>query len=106
MDQEEVATLFSKYDLLSLPVVDAAGRLVGRITVDDVVDVIEEEASEDIYRLAGLGNEASVHESVRDSVRRRLPVADPEPRHLLSLGERRRRSSKARSSTSRSRPPS
>jgi magnesium transporter len=73
MDQEEVATLFSKYDLLSLPVVDGAGRLVGRITVDDVVDVIEEEASEDIYRLAGLGNEASVHESVRESVRRRLP---------------------------------
>jgi len=73
MDQEEVATLFSKYDLVSLPVVDASGRLVGRITVDDVVDVIEEEASEDIYRLAGLGNEASVHESVRDSVRRRLP---------------------------------
>ncbi len=73
MDQEEVATLFSKYDLLSLPVVDAAGRLVGRITVDDVVDVIEEEASEDIYRLAGLGDQASVHESVGDSVRRRLP---------------------------------
>ncbi|MCC6847436.1 MAG: magnesium transporter [Deltaproteobacteria bacterium] len=73
MDQEEVAGLFSKYDLLSLPVVDAGGRLVGRITVDDVVDVIEEEASEDIYRLAGLGDQASVHESVRDSVRRRLP---------------------------------
>ena len=73
MDQEEVATLFSKYDLLSLPVVDATGRLVGRITVDDVVDVIEEEASEDIYRLAGLGDQASVHESVRDSMKRRLP---------------------------------
>jgi magnesium transporter len=73
MDQEEVAALFSKYDLLSLPVVDAVGRLVGRVTVDDAVDVIEEEASEDIYRLAGLSDEASVHESVRDSVRRRLP---------------------------------
>lgn len=73
MDQEEVANLFSKYDLLSLPVVDASGTLVGRITVDDVVDVIEEEASEDIYRLAGLSDQASVHESVRDSVRRRLP---------------------------------
>lgn len=73
MDQEEVANLFSKYDLLSLPVVDATGKLVGRITVDDVVDVIEEEASEDIYRLAGLSDQASVHESVRDSVRRRLP---------------------------------
>ncbi len=73
MDQEEVAQLFKKYDLLSLPVVDTEGRLVGRITVDDVVDVIEDEASEDIYRLAGLSDQASVHESVRDSVRRRLP---------------------------------
>jgi len=73
MDQEAVATLFDKYDLLSLPVVDSAGRLVGRITVDDVVDVMKDEASEDIYSLAGLSSEASVHESVRDSVRRRLP---------------------------------
>jgi magnesium transporter len=73
MDQEQVATFFDKYDLLSLPVVDAAGRLVGRITVDDAVDVIKEEASEDIYSLAGLSSEASVHESVADSVRRRLP---------------------------------
>ena len=73
MDQEEVAGLFSKYDLLALPVVDAAGRIVGRITIDDAVDVIEEEASEDIYRLAGLGNDASVLESPWQSVRRRLP---------------------------------
>ncbi len=73
MDQEEVAALFSKYDLVALPVIDAGGRIVGRITIDDVVDVMEEEASEDIYRLAGLGHEASVHESTRDSVRRRLP---------------------------------
>jgi magnesium transporter len=73
MDQEQVATFFDKYDLLSLPVVDGNGRLVGRITVDDVVDVIKEEASEDIYSLAGLSSEASVTESVRDSVRRRLP---------------------------------
>jgi len=73
MDQEEVAALFSKYDLVSLPVVDAGGSVIGRITIDDVVDVIEEEASEDIYRLAGLGQEASVHESMPDSVRRRLP---------------------------------
>jgi magnesium transporter len=54
-------------------VVDGSGKLVGRITVDDVVDVIEEEASEDIYRLAGLGDQASVHDSLRNSVRRRLP---------------------------------
>lgn len=80
MDQEEVATLFRKYDLVSLPVVDAAGRMVGRITVDDVVDVIEEEASEDIYRLAGMGQDASVHEGPLQSVRRRLPWL------LLNLG--------------------
>ena len=49
------------------------GRIVGRITIDDAVDVIEEEASEDIYRLAGLGNDASVLESPWQSVRRRLP---------------------------------
>ena len=73
MDQEEVASLFSKYDLVAIPVVDAGGRIVGRITIDDVVDVIEEEASEDIYRLAGLGQDASVLESPLDSVRRRLP---------------------------------
>ena len=53
-DQEAVAQLFSRYDLLALPVVDAENRLVGIITVDDVVDVIEEEATEDIYHLAQL----------------------------------------------------
>ena len=61
MDQEEVANIFQKYDLVSLPVVDDAGVLVGRITVDDVLDVIEEEASEDLSRLAGLGSEESFH---------------------------------------------
>jgi magnesium transporter len=54
MDQEEVANLFHKYDLVSAPVVDEQGRLVGRITVDDVLDVVEEEASEDITKMAGI----------------------------------------------------
>ncbi len=53
VDQEEVASMFRKYDLISLPVVDTLGTLVGRITVDDVVDVIEEEHSEDVARLVG-----------------------------------------------------
>jgi magnesium transporter len=53
MDQEKVAYLMGQYDLSVLPVVDALGKLVGRITADDVIDVIEEEASEDIFRLAG-----------------------------------------------------
>ncbi len=53
IDQEEVARIMGKYDLNVVPVVDNAGRLVGRITTDDAIDVIQEEASEDIFRLAG-----------------------------------------------------
>lgn len=52
MDQEEVALLFQKYGLVSAPVIDEGGRIIGMITVDDVVTVIEEEAEEDIMRLA------------------------------------------------------
>ena len=54
LDQEEVARIFQRYDLIAMPVVDKAGRLVGRITVDDVVDVIEEEIVEDFYKIASL----------------------------------------------------
>lgn len=57
MDQEEVARVVSKYDFLAVPVVDKEGRLLGIVTVDDVIDVIEEEASEDIYRLAATSPE-------------------------------------------------
>jgi magnesium transporter len=53
VDQEEVAAMFRKYDLISLPVVDKMGKLVGRITIDDIVDVIEEEHSEDVARMVG-----------------------------------------------------
>lgn len=53
VDQEEVVRLIDQYDLNTLPVIDNAGRLVGRITADDVIDVMEDEASEDIFRLAG-----------------------------------------------------
>ncbi len=53
LDQEEVARIVSKYDLLAVPVVDEEERLLGIITVDDVIDVLEQEATEDIYRLAG-----------------------------------------------------
>jgi magnesium transporter len=56
-DQEEVARLFERYDLVSAPVVDEADRLVGVITVDDVVDVIEEEAEEDLKALGGVHGE-------------------------------------------------
>ncbi len=53
-DQEEVSTLFSDYDLLAVPVVDREGRLVGIVTVDDVIDVMEQEATEDIEKMAGI----------------------------------------------------
>ncbi len=56
-DQEEVARLVKKYDLFVIPVVDEKGALVGRITADDVIDVIDEETSEDIYRMAGTDEE-------------------------------------------------
>ena len=57
MDQEEVARLFRKYDYLAMPVVDERNRLLGLITVDDVVDVMEEEATEDVQRMFGAGAE-------------------------------------------------
>lgn len=57
IDREAAARDFERYDLLSVPVVDEAGRLVGVITADDIVEVIQEEAEEDIYRLGGVGSE-------------------------------------------------
>ena len=72
-DQEEAARLMSRYSLPALPVVDDAGRLLGMITHDDLVDVIEEEASEDIYRLGGVLDEERTSGPVSASVRRRLP---------------------------------
>ncbi|MEP0823819.1 MAG: magnesium transporter, partial [Ignavibacterium sp.] len=53
VDQEEVAQIFKKYDIISLPVTDTAGKLLGRITVDDIVDVLEEEHVEDVARMVG-----------------------------------------------------
>jgi len=73
VDQEEVARMFEKYDLVSLPVVDHENHLLGRITVDDIVDVMEEETSEDMYSIAGLGKDDSVFNEPGESVRKRLP---------------------------------
>lgn len=53
-DQEEISDLFKKYGFLAIPVVDNEGRLVGIITVDDIMDVIEEETTEDIQRMGGV----------------------------------------------------
>ena len=62
MDQEEVANLAKRYDLVAIPVVDEQGQLVGRITFDDVADVMEEEASEDMQRMAGIADEEEFRE--------------------------------------------
>lgn len=72
-DQEEVASIFSKYDIYTLPVIDGRGRLVGRITVDDVLDVLEEEATEDITIMAGTGEEEFFERSALRVSRARLP---------------------------------
>ena len=71
MDQEEVALRFQKYALISAAVVDASGRLVGMITVDDVVHIIQEEAGEDILALSGAGD-GDINEPIRFTVRTRL----------------------------------
>ena len=73
VDQEEVANIFKKYNLVAAPVVDFSGRIVGRITVDDIVDVIEEEASEDILRLGGVGEDEHISTPPFTALRRRLP---------------------------------
>jgi magnesium transporter len=70
--QEEVARQFQRYDLMSAPVVDESNRLVGVVTVDDVVEVIQEEAEDDIKALAGVGEE-SLTGSVIATVRSRVP---------------------------------
>ena len=72
-DQEEVAALVRRYDLLAIPVVDVDGRMLGVITVDDVIDVITEEATQDMYHLAGLSDEDRVFSPARISIRKRLP---------------------------------
>ncbi|MEM1040452.1 MAG: magnesium transporter [Pseudomonadota bacterium] len=71
MDQEEAAMVFEQYDLLSAPVLDEHERLVGVLTIDDVVDVIQEEAAEDIRRLAGVGDE-ELSDSIADIARSRF----------------------------------
>lgn len=72
-DQEEVARIAAKYDLLAIPVVDEQGRLVGCVTIDDVMDVLREEASEDILRLAGTSEDERIEPSIAKSARARAP---------------------------------
>ncbi len=72
MDQEEVALRFQKYALISAAVVDQSGRLVGMITVDDIVHIIQEEASEDVLLLSGAGEEGDINQPIGDSYRARV----------------------------------
>lgn len=73
VDQEEVARLMARYNLPSIPVVDATNRLLGRVTYDDVVDVTEAEATEDLLRFGGVSPDEALGGSWGDAVRSRLP---------------------------------
>ena len=90
MDQEEVARQVASYNLLAIPVVDEENKLVGIITVDDVIDVIKDEATEDIYRLAGVAGDERVFTPAAESLRMRLPVAGDQSGDGVSRGRRRR----------------
>lgn len=70
---EEIAKIMSKYDLEAIPVVDEIGRLVGRITIDDIVDVIKEEADKDYQLAAGISQDVEANDSIWELTRARLP---------------------------------
>lgn len=72
-DSEEVANIMNKYDLISLPVIDGIGRLVGKITIDDVVDVIKEEAEKDYQMASGISEDVETSDNVWILTRARLP---------------------------------
>ncbi len=73
MDQEHVAEIMRKYDLESVPVVNSKNKLVGRITVDDILDVIREEADEDIQAMSGISDTVDEYDSVIKLTKARLP---------------------------------
>ncbi|MEO2506179.1 magnesium transporter [Clostridium paraputrificum] len=73
MDQEEVAIKFEKYGFMTMPVVDENNKILGIVTVDDIVEVMQEETTEDIHRLGGVDEEEKVDGSLRDSIKSRLP---------------------------------
>jgi len=72
-DQEEVARLVASYNLLAVPVVDEENKLAGVVTVDDVIDVIKDEAAEDLLRLAGVSGDERIETPVSEAIKRRLP---------------------------------
>ncbi|MBT3311168.1 MAG: magnesium transporter [Desulfobacterales bacterium] len=73
MDQEEVAKIVARYDILAVPVVDETNKLVGIVTVDDVIDIFRQEATEDILKMAGVGEEFVETQSIASSTKIRLP---------------------------------
>ena len=73
VDQEEVADLISQYNLTSIPVVDANMKLLGRVTFDDVIDVIEEESTEDMLKISGVSEDEELSGNWQDAVKSRLP---------------------------------
>ena len=72
-EEADVAYIFNQYHLISCPVVDAAGRLVGVITIDDAMNVLDEEHEEDMLLLAGVGEESAISDQVIETARKRLP---------------------------------
>jgi len=73
LDQEDVAKLISQYNLSSIPVVDDNMRLLGRITVDDIIDVMEEENTEDILKISGVSEDEELSGNWQDAIKSRLP---------------------------------
>ncbi len=73
LDQEEVARIVSKYNLLAVPVIDENKKLLGIVTVDDVLDIIQEEDAEDIYKMAGISHDELLKKSAFNIARHRLP---------------------------------
>jgi len=73
MDQEDVARLFERYDLLTLPVVDDANRVLGMVTIDDIIDIIRDEHTEDALKQVGAGSGEAVYSGVRTKIRGRMP---------------------------------
>jgi magnesium transporter len=73
MDQEEVSRVMSRYNLVSVPVVDSAGCLIGRVTFDDMMDIVEAETTEDILRFSGVSDEEYLLGGVGQAVKNRLP---------------------------------
>src|ERR1700712_2612198 len=73
LDQEDVASLFSQYNLTTIPVVDDNMKLLGRVTVDDIMDVMEQESTEDILKISGVSEDEELSGNWKDAVKSRLP---------------------------------